>query len=139
MALNRSENAVACTSAAPAASSSFYTALRILPSEQRAAMTNENNGPALLDIALPLAVHLGNERTGSVEYGKTPTPGFVFDDAGDAMRAEDRNGSLRNLGQALHEARSLASQVVNYVPVVDNFMPLTITTSAHCQSPSVAL
>jgi phytoene synthase len=38
MALNRAENAVACTSAAPAASSSFYTALRILPLEQRAAM-----------------------------------------------------------------------------------------------------
>jgi phytoene synthase len=38
MALNRAENAVACTSAAPAASSSFYTALRILPLEQRTAM-----------------------------------------------------------------------------------------------------
>lgn len=85
-------------------------------------MADQDQGPALADIALPLIVNLRDQRAGGVDDRQVPRGGLVLDGPGDAMGAEHGHGSGRNVGQFLDEDGALGLQRFDHVFVVHVLM-----------------
>ena len=73
-------------------------------------------------VALALVVHLGHQRAGGIDHREAALVRGALDRLGDAMRAEHRDRSLRDLVDLVHEARALALQRLDHVPVVDDLV-----------------
>ena len=85
-------------------------------------MPDQDHGPALTDIALALVVNLGHQRAGGVDHRQTAVGGFALDAFRNAMRAEDRNRAVGNLGDVFDEPRALRLQQFDDVFVVDDLV-----------------
>ncbi len=66
-------------------------------------MPDQDHGPALTDIALALVVNFGHQRAGGVDHRKAAVGCFALDVFRNAMRAEDGNRAVGNLGHVLDE------------------------------------
>jgi hypothetical protein len=86
-------------------------------------VADEDHHATLRDVALALAVHLGDERTGCVEDAQAALPRVILDDPRNAVGAEDRDRAGGNFGEVLDETRPLGAQALDDVPVVDDLMP----------------
>src|SRR5476649_1642427 len=87
-----------------------------------AGMADQDEGAPLREVTLALVMDLGNQRTSRVEHGKTAPGSLLLNAARNAMRAEDRHGVFRYLGQRLDEARALGLQAVDHMLVVDDLV-----------------
>src|SRR5207247_8639929 len=65
-----------------------------------------------------LDVHLGDERTGRVEYAQTPRLGLAAHGLRDPVGAEDHRAARGNLAESLDEHGAFALQVLDDVFVV---------------------
>ncbi len=87
-----------------------------------AGVPDEDDLAALGGIALPLAMHLGDERAGGVDHAEIAGGGLALDPAGDAVGAEDGDAAGRDLGEVVDEARTLGAQPLDHVAVVHDLV-----------------
>ena len=86
-------------------------------------MADQDQRAALRDIALALVVHLGDQRAGGVEHRQArASPASSSTLLRHAMRAEDRDGVGRDLGEVLDEVRALGLQAFDHVLVVHDLV-----------------
>src|SRR5258708_18561117 len=83
-----------------------------------AGMADQDDLAALIGVALPLAVDLGDQRAGRVDDGEAAVLGRRLDRAGDAVRAEDRDAAGRDLVELVDELGALGAQAFDDVAVV---------------------
>ena len=88
-----------------------------------AGMAHQQHGAALPVMALHLAVHLGDQRTGRVRMHELAPLGFGRHTLGHAMRREDDHRAVRHLVQLADEDRTQPLQLVDHMPVVDDLVP----------------
>jgi len=74
------------------------------------------------EVALGLAVHLGNQRAGGVEIQQPPPPRLVGHRFGHAMRREHHVPVIRHGVQLVDEHRPLGFQLLHHGAVVHDFM-----------------
>jgi hypothetical protein len=67
-------------------------------------------------------VHLRHERTGRIEHVETALFRIPFDTLRDAVRAENGNRALRHFIELFDKASALSAQVIDHMPVVDDFV-----------------
>ena len=87
------------------------------------------------DVALALAVHLGDQRTGRIQHMETACGRIVLDAARDAVGTENGNRARRHLRKIVDKARTLRPQVVDDVPVVHDLVPDVHRRSEDLQRP----
>ena len=74
------------------------------------------------DVALALAVHLGDQRTRRVEHAQAARPRVVLDRLRDAVRAEDRDRAGGHFREMLDEPRTFGAQALDDVAVVHDLV-----------------
>ncbi len=87
-----------------------------------AGMADQDDFAALIGVALPLAMDLGDERAGRVDDGEAAVLGRRLDGAGDAVRAEDGDAARRDLVELVDELGALGAQTLDDVAVVHDFV-----------------
>ena len=87
-----------------------------------AGVADQDHLPSGGDVALALAVDLGDQRAGGIEHGQAALFRVILDAARDAVRAEDRNGAGRHLAQVLDEARAFCAQAFDDMAVVHDLV-----------------
>src|SRR5258708_32946067 len=83
-----------------------------------AGMADQDDFAALIGVALPLAMDLGDERAGRVDDGEAAVLGRRLDGAGDAVRAEDGDAARRDLVELVDELGALGAQTLDDVAVL---------------------
>ena len=86
-------------------------------------MADEDDLAPLIGIALPLAVHLGDQRAGGVDHRQVAPGGGVLDRAGDAMGAEDGDAARGDLVEFVDEMRAFGAQPLHHMAVVHDLVP----------------
>jgi hypothetical protein len=86
-------------------------------------VTDQNNHATLSDIAFPLAMDLGDERTSGVQNAQTARLRILLDEPRNAMRAEDGDGSGGHLREILDETRASCAQALDDMAIVYDFVP----------------
>src|SRR5262249_18791045 len=85
-------------------------------------MADQYQDPATRNVALTLDVHLGDQRTGGVEYRQAAGLCLIDDRLRHTVGTEDRHCPVRNLIEVLDEDCSLALESLDHMPIVDNLM-----------------
>ena len=85
-------------------------------------MADQDQAASLHDIALALAMDLGNQRAGGVENRQIALHGLAFHGLGNAVGAEDRACARRHFGQILDELRPHLLQPFDHIAVMDDLM-----------------
>ncbi len=86
-------------------------------------MSHKDDGAALAEVFLSLKMNLGHKRAGRVDYRELPRFRRSLDGLRYAMRAENRNGALRNLVNLVDKAGTLRLQVFDDMFVMYDLMP----------------
>ena len=85
-------------------------------------VTDQDQRAAAADIALALAVDLGDQRTRRVQHRQAARACFLDDRLRHAMGAEHRHRAIRHFVQLFDETRALVFQGFDDMPVVDDFV-----------------
>jgi hypothetical protein len=88
-----------------------------------ACVADQDYCAALLDVALALAVDLGDERARGIEHAQTTRLGILLHKLRDAMRTENGDRSRRHFREVLDETRTFCAKALDHMGVVDDFMP----------------
>src|SRR6266576_55671 len=88
-----------------------------------AGMPDQDDLAALIGVALPLDMHLGDERTGRVDDRKAALPRPLLDLARDPMSAEDRHRARRDLVDLVDELRPFGAQPLDDMAVMHDLVP----------------
>jgi hypothetical protein len=85
-------------------------------------VSNQYQRAALCDILPALHVNLGDERAGCIENIQAARLRVRFHRLRDAVCAENGDGAVRHFIEFLDETRTLATQIVDNMPIVDDLM-----------------
>ena len=85
-------------------------------------MADEYALTTLLLVARDLYMHLGHQRTGSIEDTQMTTPGLVADALRHSVGAEDHRRTIRDLMQLIYEADPLVAQTLHHELVVHHLV-----------------
>ena len=85
-------------------------------------MADQDQGAAIADIALALAVDLGNQRAGGVQNRQSARRRFLNDRLGHAMGAEHRDRAFGHFVQLFDKAGALVLQRFDDMAVVHDLM-----------------
>jgi hypothetical protein len=88
-----------------------------------AVVADHEDGVALFRVANRFHVDLRDERARRVDDAQTARHRIVADGGGDAVGAEDGDGTGRHLIEFVHEDRPSAAKTFDDVEVVDDLLP----------------
>src|SRR5215510_8285101 len=88
-----------------------------------AGVSDQDHDATLCEVALPLSMDLGDQRTGRIEYAQAARFRLLFHPARDSMCAEDGDRAGGHFRQMFDEARALGAQTLNHMAVVHDFVP----------------
>src|SRR4029077_16597543 len=88
-----------------------------------AGMADQDDLAPLIGVALAFDMYLGDQRAGRVDNRQAALSGALLDLAGDAMGAEDRHRTRRDLIDLVDELGTLGAQPLDDMAIVHDLMP----------------